>query len=234
MATLEQQKAFIATIAPVVQAEAKKRGYAICSAAIAQACAESAYGTSSLAYKHHNYWGMKTGSKWTGPSVNMKTKEEYQPGVLTGIRDNFRCYPDLSAGVVGYYTFISADRYKALKSATSAQDYLQKIKSAGYCTSSTYVNTCMTVVQKHQLEAWDGVEVEPMNPYPQPTKLLRKDSKGNDVKYVQFALNERGYGLTIDGIFGAKTEAAVRDFQSVKKLVCDGIVGPATIAALKS
>jgi murein L,D-transpeptidase YcbB/YkuD len=39
-------------------------------------------------------------------------------------------------------------------------------------------------------------------------------------------------GLAVDGVFGANTETAVRDFQEGAGLVVDGIVGPATWAAL--
>ena len=55
MATYEEARAFIEQIAPLIQAESKKRGYKVASPIIAQACCESAYGTSSLGYKYHNY-----------------------------------------------------------------------------------------------------------------------------------------------------------------------------------
>ena len=233
MATLEQQRAFINKIAPVIQAEAKRRGYKIRSGAIAQACVESAYGTSSLGYKHFNFWGMKCGPSWKGRSVNLKTKEEYTPGTLTTIRDNFRVYDSMEQGVAGYYDFIQAKRYAALKSATSAQDYLQKIRAAGYCTSTTYVSTCMNVVNKHNLYGWDeGNTVAEWNPYARPYGLVKRGMRGEPVQWVQWELKQQGYDLKIDGIFGPKTEEAVRNFQSRTKLVCDGIVGPRTIAAL--
>lgn len=62
---------------------------------------------------------------------------------------------------------------------------------------------------------------------------LKNGSKGADVKTLQEALNKAGgYGLATDGIFGAKTDAAVRDFQKKNKLGVDGIAGPQTWTAL--
>ena len=52
---------------------------------------------------------------------------------------------------------------------------------------------------------------------------LRINSKGDDVKYLQKVL-----GLTVDGAFGPKTDAAVKKFQKEHGLVADGIVGPKT------
>ena len=52
-------------------------------------------------------------------------------------------------------------------------------------------------------------------------------SKGGDVARLQAAL-----GITVDGEFGPKTEAAVRAFQGLHDLEADGVVGPKTRAAL--
>jgi peptidoglycan hydrolase-like protein with peptidoglycan-binding domain len=56
---------------------------------------------------------------------------------------------------------------------------------------------------------------------------------GNCVKWIQYQLNEAGYNLKIDGIFGHRTDAAVKDFQEKHNLVDDGIVGLLTRTALK-
>lgn len=62
---------------------------------------------------------------------------------------------------------------------------------------------------------------------------LRRGSKGADVTRLQTALNAQGYDCgAADGIFGAKTEAAVRNFQSDNRLTVDGIAGRFTQAAL--
>ena len=53
-------------------------------------------------------------------------------------------------------------------------------------------------------------------------------SRGSQVEELQKALNNHGYGLSVDGIFGSATEAAVRDFQKKQGLSVDGIVGTNT------
>jgi peptidoglycan hydrolase-like protein with peptidoglycan-binding domain len=69
----------------------------------------------------------------------------------------------------------------------------------------------------------------------QALPILRLGSTGADVKYLQQILNRINYGpLVADGIFGAKTEAAVKRFQKAFKLTVDGIVGPQTWSALQS
>jgi hypothetical protein len=50
---------------------------------------------------------------------------------------------------------------------------------------------------------------------------------------LQALLNRFGYGLTVDGVAGPKTIAAVRDFQSKHGLAVDGVAGPLTLAALR-
>lgn len=149
---------FINTIAPIIQKEAKKRGYKICSAIIAQACIESAWGKSLLAYKYHNYFGMKCGSYWKGKSVNLSTKEEYTVGTLTTIKDNFRVYDSIEAGVAGYFDFISTTRYSNLKTAKNAYEYLQFIKADGYATSSSYIQNNYNIVKQYNLTKYDNFE----------------------------------------------------------------------------
>ena len=57
-------------------------------------------------------------------------------------------------------------------------------------------------------------------------------SKGSDVTELQKLLNQNGYTLDTDGIFGSKTQAAVKDYQQKNNLSVDGIVGKNTWGAL--
>ncbi|MDR0500755.1 MAG: peptidoglycan-binding protein [Coriobacteriales bacterium] len=55
---------------------------------------------------------------------------------------------------------------------------------------------------------------------------------GRDVYMLQAALSAMGFTVATDGIFGPGSERAVRDFQQNMALVCDGIVGGATVDAI--
>jgi len=55
---------------------------------------------------------------------------------------------------------------------------------------------------------------------------------GKWVEILQQELVRHGYVVAVDGVFGSDTDAAVRRFQTDQGLMVDGIVGPATWAAL--
>ena len=226
--TTAQAKEFINHIAPMMQAEAKKRGYKIVSTAIAQAVIEGAAGTSKLAKNYHNHFGLKCGSKWKGASVNLSTKEEYTAGTLTTIKDNFRVYSDDAEGVRGYYDFISTSRYANLKTATTPKQYAEMLKADGYATSSTYVNTLVSTMSKYALEKYDT-----MTEYDDIlTPTLRKGDRNHYVQEWQERLNKNGYCCgNADGIFGDKTEKAVIKYQQDHGMEA-GYIGPKTWASI--
>ena len=66
----------------------------------------------------------------------------------------------------------------------------------------------------------------------QPWPLVKRGSQGHPVPALQYLLRDRGHHVTVDGIFGPKTEAAVEQFQTADQLPVDGIVGPQTWGAL--
>lgn len=57
--------------------------------------------------------------------------------------------------------------------------------------------------------------------------------RGEDVRAIQQTLSDRVFGLgDVDGVYGPKTEAAVKAFQKSMGIRVDGIVGPETLAHL--
>lgn len=69
-----------------------------------------------------------------------------------------------------------------------------------------------------------------------PSTILRRGDRGDAVKTMQTMLIKCGYSCGnagADGIFGSGTESAVRKFQKTSKLSVDGLYGPKTKAALE-
>ena len=65
------------------------------------------------------------------------------------------------------------------------------------------------------------------------SRVLRDGASGWDVAALQFSLAWHGFASgTFDGVFGPRTEEAVRGFQHYADLNEDGIAGPATLRAL--
>lgn len=240
MSTKEQINGFIEQIAPTLQKEAKRRGYKVVSTAIAQALqeslsAKSKSGICQLAEKYHNYHGMKCGQYWLKqgrPSVSLKTGEEYKIGVITRITDYFRVYPDMETGLIGYYDFLDMKRYAKVRDADTPERYMNAIKAAGYCTSSTYINNCLAKIDKYGLTKYDDVVADGEIALGKRT-VLKYGDRGADVVHLQIRLTAMGYSVgKIDGIFGIKTLEAVKAFQIDKGLAADGIVGAKTWAVV--
>ncbi len=77
----------------------------------------------------------------------------------------------------------------------------------------------------------------PVPPDPDKKPTLRRGDAGPYVTLAQTELMQRGYDLGsygADGKFGAKTEAAVKQFQRDWGLAEDGVIGPKTWAMLLS
>src|SRR3954452_23307447 len=65
-----------------------------------------------------------------------------------------------------------------------------------------------------------------------PWPLVSKGARDHPVRTLQQLLRARGNPITVDGVFGPGTDAAVRAFQQSRALAVDGIVGPRTWSAL--
>ena len=65
------------------------------------------------------------------------------------------------------------------------------------------------------------------------TQILKRGSRGAAVQSLQEMLNALGYDAgTADGIYGSRTESAVRQFQLNNALESDGVAGPKTLETL--
>lgn len=94
-------------------------------------------------------------------------------------------------------------------------------------TSKIFENIC------EALATSEAAAYTPSTPYTGglPSGMVKKGSKGTDVKHVQKFLNWAiKAGLSVDGICGSKTVSAIKKFQKQNGLSQDGIFGPKTKA----
>ena len=71
------------------------------------------------------------------------------------------------------------------------------------------------------------VLIPAVEPAGKARRTMRRGDTGPDVVALQ-----KDLGVEPNGIFGPKTEAAVREFQRTHTMVPDGIVGPKSWAAI--
>lgn len=243
MATSQQVTDFINTMAPIAQEQAKKHDNKLFpSVCIAQACCESAYGTSPKMKRANAVYGIKVGKNkvhfgtaWKGQAYSTKTKECYDGSTYVSITDFFRAYDNVSDSTEDYMDMLcSCSRYKNALSQQTPLDSITGIKNGGYATSPTYISTISNIIKKYNLTVYDQVPSDAVNPYPEPNITLKRGSKGSGVRWLQYQLNSKlGLCLAVDGIFGKNTETVLISYQKFHNILADGICGPQTRRYLK-
>lgn len=99
---------------------------------------------------------------------------------------------------------------------------------ADYVSARRIINgtDCARQIADIALDYENALTPEPDYP------AIRRGSRGAAVAEAQGLLAATGYEVTPDGLFGARTDAAMRAFQKSVGLTADGICGPKTWAAL--
>ena len=155
---------FIEAIAGYVKKYAPMFDIGVCSPIIAQACLESAYGTSYKA-QYNNFFGLKyRKDRVTCNSgvFNDGGSEQNPDGSYSSLSDSTKWYAfeNIEMGVLGYFQFINISNYRNLKGVTDPYKYLQNIKEDGYATSLDYVDNVYAVIKKWDLTKYDNVKEE--------------------------------------------------------------------------
>ena len=120
---------------------------------------------------------------------------------------------------VGLVEAVNADRTITTLEGNTGDAVKRKVRSPG-------------VVLGYGYPAYTSASPKPSNLHPYPGHESRRGSTGSNVMSIQKALNSHGAHLSVDGIFGSRTESAVKAFQKDHHLQVDGVVGPKTWGAL--
>lgn len=201
----------------------------LASLTASQGLIESNKGNSGLTTKANNLFGIK--GKYNGQCVNMLTTE-YINGIKTRVHADFRKYPSWQESVNDHSVmFNRLDRYKNLRNCQDYEEACLNVKKDGYATSPTYAQTLMNTIKKYKLWMWD---YEVLKQYsPDRLRVIRKGADGGGVYMLQKFLQEKGYRLEADSMFGPRTHSCLRLYQEKAGLVIDGVCGPKTWRSIK-
>lgn len=144
---------------------------------------------------------------------------------------------DYSVGAwqINYYGSLSPGRTaefgtpaQLIAGGVTAQGHAASVlwKASGWSPWSTYNSGA------YQQYLGQGVGLGIVSPTGGSEPTVQSGASNAAVQLLQTDLNLLGYHLTVDGVFGPLTKAAVVNFQAQHALATDGIAGPATWAAL--
>ncbi|MGG4126528.1 phage tail protein [Bacillus licheniformis] len=184
---------FIKEIAPDAQRVYKKYDI-LASLIIAQACLESAWGTSGLAQKGKNLFGIK--GTYNGQYVLMWTTEYDKSGNATKVQARFRKYPSWYESIQDlaklYVNGTSWDpnHYKAVVGEKDYKKASAALVKSGYATDPNYATKLNNLIQTYKLTQYDTVggvpegPDEPETPIPDP-EIPSKEYDGKDITLNQ-------------------------------------------------
>ncbi len=148
------QRSFLAQVSNEAITVAAKRGL-YPSVIVAQAAIETGWGTSVLAQKANNYFGIKADKNWTGAVFNAKTQEEVD-GEMTDTTANFRKYNSLSESVADYGAKIANSSYYTGTFRINAADGIAAAEGlTKWATASKYVTSVQDTIRKYDLNVLD-------------------------------------------------------------------------------
>ena len=173
------------------------------SLCIAQACLESAYGTSELAVQANNLFGIKA-SNWSGRVYNKATKEWDGSKYIT-ITAGFRAYDTMVACVEDYIKKLTTmPRYSNLVGCTDINKACEYIRADGWATSPTYTSSLLAVVKQFNLTRYDAAIKEDKPAAPTHQEVWLDHVVLPNAAAMEFYLVAKKYGLDNDKAYHAK------------------------------
>lgn len=166
-----KEQDFIQKICGYAMSDMKENGV-LASVTIAQAILESSWGTSELAEKANNYFGMKCslssnswGSVWDRVSKYTKvTNEQDEAGKTNTIKADFRAYPDIEMSIKDHSLYLvgamngTEHRYCGIANEKDYRKAVEIIKAGGYATDINYVSKICSIIEKYKLTQYDEME----------------------------------------------------------------------------
>lgn len=153
----DAKKLFIKQIAPESQKMMQEHNV-LASITMAQAILESDWGSSTLAAKYYNLFGVKSSSRTNSQVLSTK---EYENGSWIVIHGRFQVYTSWDASIDAHAMLMvngttdDQAKYAGVIKATNYQEAAQALQQAGYATDPDYANKLIQVIQTYHLDKYD-------------------------------------------------------------------------------
>ncbi|MBK5929782.1 flagellar assembly peptidoglycan hydrolase FlgJ [Halochromatium salexigens] len=146
---LPHVQAFREQLAAPAQAASRKTGVPA-ELILAQAALETGWGRHQIITAEggnsHNLFGIKAGSRWSGPTTEIVT-HEYLAGERTRVTDHFRVYASFEEAFTDYARLISTSpRYAEVSAAQNPEQAARALQAGGYATDPAYANKLITIM----------------------------------------------------------------------------------------
>ena len=178
------------------------------SVTAAQAILESATGTSGLATKGNNLFGIK--GSYNGQSITMKTSEWSGSGYYT-VYAAFRKYASFSESVLDHGRFLYTNsRYSNIIHNRSYTSVANDLHADGYATDPSYASKLINLIKTYGLASWDT----------EAFALTDKVSAGNldNVSVNGSTLNINGWFAATDAAGKSNTYVIILDKSTGKEI----------------
>lgn len=139
---------YIATYSDMAVEQMERYGVPA-SITLAQGLLESRAGTSRLATRGNNHFGIKCGGTWKGPYMLMTDDAP---------NEKFRVYRNARESYEDHSRFLRYGRRYAFLFDLKKTDYkgwARGLKKAGYATSPTYASSLIELIERYNLTAYD-------------------------------------------------------------------------------
>jgi len=181
------------------------------SLTIAQAILESGWGSSQLAEKGKNLFGIKAFSNWRGERITLPTKEWYK-GEECIVNADFRAYESFNESVEDHNKLLSNSRYKAVRECSEYKEGCRKIYECGYATDPGYAEKLIKIIEENRIYEYDNNALSEVAASNEGGKVLKFQKLCNRLNIRDY----EGKALVEDNKLGPRTKSCIGKMPTLK------------------
>lgn len=182
------------------------------SLTIAQAILESGWGTTQLAIKGKNLFGIKAFSDWKGKRITMETSEWYN-GVKQVIKADFRAYDSYDDSIMDHNKLLSTSRYEPVRKCKDYKSACEAVYKCGYATDPDYAQKLIRLIEQYRLYEYDNECLNEAAADRDSEKIRKFQRLCNSLDIRDY----EGKKLVEDNIIGSRTKSCIKKMPLLKK-----------------